>query len=510
MNLNQAKSSIEEPEYSFSMRYEHFITTPVTKLNEVADSSDKNLVPILHEHEVTSDNKKSHVESNFVESLSNHDTLKFDHLDEISGPLMPIHIAEEERIWREHIEYISLMERLININPCPRPTVNAYTIVEEEIDIVTNTDELLPPGFENKDSEGEIDVVEVLHENEVTRPNKYSELSATKAIQAYCDVKAKNIIFQGLPPEVYAFVSNHKVAKELWERIQLLMQGTSLKKAERESLKDALRKLKGKALDDDAVTSHSIDLEMLNINVEPLNSRLLNNMPAHSDYLKHTLEEAAILKEIVEQGKLQNPLNAYVDSALEVHPRIVKTSLQNKNRIVEPKGTASVQHSTLNANSKLICVKCNGCMLYDNHDLCVLNVVTARVKSKFAKKNSKREVWKPTGKVFTNIGYTWRPIGRTFTIVGNAFPLTRITTTTEVPYRKLIVVEINTPRPVVTLVYSRKPRISKSTDPVSKSKIIKTIPANKKEPSQSWGSTVSNVPSSSLDECRLSKLLSGI
>nr|GEU55606.1 hypothetical protein [Tanacetum cinerariifolium] len=36
------------------------------------------------------------------------------------------------------------------------------------------------------------------------------------------------------PPEVYALVSNHKVAKELWERIQLLMQGTSLTKQERE------------------------------------------------------------------------------------------------------------------------------------------------------------------------------------------------------------------------------------------------------------------------------------
>ncbi|GKD39574.1 hypothetical protein Tco_1259781 [Tanacetum coccineum] len=46
--------------------------------------------------------------------------------------------------------------------------------------------------------------------------------------------RATNIILQGLPPEVYALVSNHKVAKELWERIQLLMQGTSLTKQERE------------------------------------------------------------------------------------------------------------------------------------------------------------------------------------------------------------------------------------------------------------------------------------
>nr|GEW66935.1 hypothetical protein [Tanacetum cinerariifolium] len=73
-----------------------------------------------------------------------------------------------------------------------------------------------------------------IEENGVTRPKKYSELSATEAIQADCDVKATNIIVQGLPPEVYALVSNHKVSKELWERIQPLMQGTPLTKQERE------------------------------------------------------------------------------------------------------------------------------------------------------------------------------------------------------------------------------------------------------------------------------------
>ncbi|GJZ71832.1 hypothetical protein Tco_0635683 [Tanacetum coccineum] len=69
-----------------------------------------------------------------------------------------------------------------------------------------------------------------IEENGVTRRKKYSELSATEAIQADCDVKETNIILQGLPPEVYALVSNHRIAKKLWERIQLLMQGTSLTK----------------------------------------------------------------------------------------------------------------------------------------------------------------------------------------------------------------------------------------------------------------------------------------
>ncbi|GKD51831.1 retrovirus-related pol polyprotein from transposon TNT 1-94 [Tanacetum coccineum] len=171
-----------------------------------------------------------------------------------------------------------------------------------------------------------------------------------------------------------------------------------------------------------------------------------------------------------------------------------------------PSSTQKNKHSKLNANSELLCVKCNGCMLYDNHDFCVLdfiNDVNARAKSKSVKKSSKRKVWKPTGKVFTNIEYTWRPTGRTFTIVGNVCPLTKITITAEVLLRKPTALENDTPKRVVKLVYLRKPRKSKTNVPVTKPKIIKSISANNKEPSKSWGSIVSNVPSSSLDECRV-------
>nr|GEV07233.1 reverse transcriptase domain-containing protein [Tanacetum cinerariifolium] len=192
INPNQAKSSIKEPEQSFSMGYEHFSTTLVMESEEVVESSIKNLVPISHECEVTSDNGsesieavkdnfsalttfsnplfndkddvtihdedvpieeskvhsnslfddddvnsnelESHVESNFVESPSNHDTVKFDNLDEFFRPLIPIHIAEEERIRREHADYISRMEMLFTINPHPRPTNDNDS--EEEINAV--------------------------------------------------------------------------------------------------------------------------------------------------------------------------------------------------------------------------------------------------------------------------------------------------------------------------------------------------------------------------------------
>ncbi|GJZ83251.1 retrovirus-related pol polyprotein from transposon TNT 1-94, partial [Tanacetum coccineum] len=71
--------------------------------------------------------------------------------------------------------------------------------------------------------------------------------------------------------------------------------------------------------------------------------------------------------------------------------------------------------------------------------------------------------------------YIWRPTGQTFTIVGNACPLTRITTTTEVPLRKPNALENETPNPIVTLVYSGKPRKSQNNVPVSKSKVVQIV-----------------------------------
>nr|GEY78155.1 hypothetical protein [Tanacetum cinerariifolium] len=63
---------------------------------------------------------------------------------------------------------------------------------------------------------------------------KYEELSATEKIQADCDYKDTNIVLQGLPPDVYAIVNHHKVAKEIWDRFKLLIQGTKLSLQEKE------------------------------------------------------------------------------------------------------------------------------------------------------------------------------------------------------------------------------------------------------------------------------------
>ncbi|GJT11675.1 hypothetical protein Tco_0858717 [Tanacetum coccineum] len=252
-----------------------------------------------------------------------------------------------------------------------------------------------------------------------------------------------------------------------------------------------------------------------------------NNREAHIYYLKHTMEQAIILREIVEQAKSLNPLDSasyyackyvkliqellgyvrdtYLDihkpseklvavtpinkkktvrskstdntkndrilqissstqkkNKVEDHSRIVKSCLNKPNCVVEPSENANVQHSKLNTNFELMYVKCNSSMFDARHELCFLEFVfdmNACSKSMSIKKAKKKEEWKPTGKVFTKIGYNWRPIGRTFTLVRNVCPLTRITATNKVPFREPIPLKVVAQEPIVTRGYTRRLKV---------------------------------------------------
>nr|GEY55392.1 hypothetical protein [Tanacetum cinerariifolium] len=88
------------------------------------------------------------------------------------------------------------------------------------------------------------------------------------------------------------------------------------------ALKETLSKLKGKAVVNEAVPLHSIDLELMEIDVASLAPKLRNTRTAHTDYLRHTQEETATLREIVESERLLNPLNTSLDYACKYTKRI--------------------------------------------------------------------------------------------------------------------------------------------------------------------------------------------
>nr|GEZ08483.1 integrase, catalytic region, zinc finger, CCHC-type, peptidase aspartic, catalytic [Tanacetum cinerariifolium] len=114
------------------------------------------------------------------------------------------------------------------------------------------------------------------------RNNSFSEQSAPTFDQLFKinDLKAQS-------------QENDTVIVKLKERLKSLS-----------ALKETLSILKGKAVVNEAVSLHSIDPELLKIDVAPLAPKLRNNMTAHTDYLRHTQEETATLREIVERVNL--------------------------------------------------------------------------------------------------------------------------------------------------------------------------------------------------------------
>nr|GFC09939.1 hypothetical protein [Tanacetum cinerariifolium] len=220
------------------MRNEHFNTNLVTK--DVAESSTKSLIPIPHEcmvdsengsqstkpvndnssifttisnplfdnDKINSDEVNSHVEFNSDESTSNHDTVNSDYLDEFYRPFIPIHILEEERIRREHADYINRMEMLFTINPRPHNPTNDNTNVEsfsalpipiqesdphhEEIDVVSVTNDVLPPS--DDDSDEEVDAVDILRVDNFIQ-NSEHEYSKSE------DSNFDNLLLSLPPPE---------------------------------------------------------------------------------------------------------------------------------------------------------------------------------------------------------------------------------------------------------------------------------------------------------------------
>ncbi|GJX05407.1 hypothetical protein Tco_0191323 [Tanacetum coccineum] len=254
------------------------------------------------------------------------------------------------------------------------------------------------------------------------------------------------------------------------------------------SLTNELRKLKGKAVDKEAIETHSVDPNVSKDNMEPITPKLLNKRTAHSSYIKHTQEEALVLRDIVEHVKANYPQDSLLESAFRYTkviqdllshisrscpsinnfgPQLVEVTPRKKDKKVRfAESLTSTENTKIDSTSNIVSNKRvlhstgvrlstsasgsqpsgntrndrilqtpssnsknkveahprnvksslnkNSADCTSSDNLCVsnsMNVVKFRAKHK--KHKSKKDIWKPTGKVFTQIGYIWRPTGRT-------------------------------------------------------------------------------------------------
>ncbi|GKE73211.1 hypothetical protein Tco_1535252 [Tanacetum coccineum] len=199
------------------------------------------------------------------------------------------------------------------------------------------------------------------------------------------------------------------------------------------SLKNDLRKSKGKEIVENVInipSATTIAPGMFKLDLEPLPHRLLQNREVHIDYLRNTQEQANILREIVKQAKVKQPLDSELDLACNAKKVTIKPMNNVKKvRFAEPlTSSRKIQHvessntsdsNTLvlsstgvkcstsnygskppgnkkndrisqtpsrnkknkveaqprNANSEILCATCNKSMFDGVHDKCLLDLV---------------------------------------------------------------------------------------------------------------------------------------
>ncbi|GJY94913.1 retrovirus-related pol polyprotein from transposon TNT 1-94 [Tanacetum coccineum] len=294
----------------------------------------------------------------------------------------------------------------------------------------------------------------------------------------YCEIETKNVKLENSVAKLLS--ENKRLCKEINHVKHIFKdQFDSIKRTcvrTKEQCDSLIDKLNLKCAENEDLKAQIQD----KLDLDPLAPRLFQNKEAHIDYLKYTQEQANILQGIIEQAKAKQPLDNALDFACkraqriqellvyvqDTCPNAIKLSgkkvvvtpknnvkkVRIENRVVELIRDVDVKHSLLKANFELIFATCKKSMFDGVHDMCLLDFVgNINSRAKSTKKHKKQNIWKSTGHVFTEVGLKWKPTGRTFTIVGSS----------------------------------------------KKAKIVESKNANHLEPTHTWGSNATDIPSSS-------------
>ncbi|GJX51616.1 hypothetical protein Tco_0278461 [Tanacetum coccineum] len=151
-------------------------------------------------------------------------------------------------------------------------------------------------------------------EDGVTRLKEYVELTPAEAIQADCDIKAINIILQGLPTEIYALI---QTSADIQTSSDSLTHNASYHPAWSGGYDSDCDELNSAKIGSTANLSRMAQMHSLRT--------------AHSSYIKHTQEEALVLRDIVEHVKANYPQDPLLESAFR-YTKVIQDLLSHISR----------------------------------------------------------------------------------------------------------------------------------------------------------------------------------
>ncbi|GKA62478.1 retrovirus-related pol polyprotein from transposon TNT 1-94 [Tanacetum coccineum] len=118
------------------------------------------------------------------------------------------------------------------------------------------------------------------------RARVFTDLSAEEKERYKADIRATNILLQGIPKDIYTLINHYTDAKDIWDNVKMILEGSELTKDDRESqLYDEFEhfhQIKGETIHVYYVRFTKLINDMRNIKMTmprmQLNSKFVNNM----------------------------------------------------------------------------------------------------------------------------------------------------------------------------------------------------------------------------------------
>ncbi|GJY66557.1 hypothetical protein Tco_0468795 [Tanacetum coccineum] len=155
------------------------------------------------------------------------------------------------------------------------------------------------------------------------RARVFTDLSAEEKERYKADIRATNILLQGIPKDIYTLINHYTDAKDIWDNVKMILEGSELTKDDRESqLYDEFERfcqIKGETIHVYYVRFSKLINDMRNIKMTmsrmQLNSKFVNNMlPEWSRFITEVKLNRGLKESNFDQ------LYAYLKQHEQTHP----------------------------------------------------------------------------------------------------------------------------------------------------------------------------------------------
>ncbi|GJR00312.1 retrovirus-related pol polyprotein from transposon TNT 1-94 [Tanacetum coccineum] len=158
------------------------------------------------------------------------------------------------------------------------------------------------------------------------RARVLNDLSAEEKERYKADIRATNILLQGIPKDIYSLINHYTDAKDIWENVKMILEGSELTKDDRESqLYDEyehFRQIKGEGIQGYYVRFTNLINDMRNIKMTMSRGLKESNFDQLYAYLKqhevHANENRIMMERFIQPNN--DPLALVSDASVQQYP----------------------------------------------------------------------------------------------------------------------------------------------------------------------------------------------